>query len=333
MNELTEGLRSTHLSDGSDALDRPEETDHLEQLPFYPPRSLGTTQKRLPRFLFRIATPESDGSTNKIWVKSQAAKDNRPSSTEDIFSNFTIKKRTNIAEILKVHLRWWPKYDLDDNFVSWTSSLLFAIQYIYYRHLSKKNRSSLANIKLYVIDTTKFPKGTFMRDLDLINIFCEYDQSEEYKSLRRVKTWRDGDLYFGEYLSQGALKIENKCQVIPADLIFQNNRLRRIQPNFAEPGEKEGDWAKEVIRLRKDIWSSSDLPVLSSADMIDRLKAIEEILENVEPIWRYPIAIYLAGLTGPMLWGKLDQETPDDSAFFSFFQSGLLQDDREFLRT
>lgn len=149
-------------------------------------------------------------------MRSESASRNKASSAEDIFHKLDLEKRTIVARTLNLHLRWWPKGDSDDNFVSWTSSLLFAIQYIFYRHLSFKDRSSWEDIKLYVIDTAQFPKGTFLADLDLIHAFCEYDTTPgnnlgSFESLRKMQ-----DYYFGEYLSQGSLKIENKFVLIPA---------------------------------------------------------------------------------------------------------------------
>ncbi|KAF2997762.1 hypothetical protein E8E15_000190 [Penicillium rubens] len=316
MDVLTESIGRTHLSDG------PHGPGELEQLLFEPQAESGiadTVLDNIPRYLFRIASPRSDRCTNEIWVRSESAYCNKISSTEDIFFNLNNEKQADIAQILNLHLRWWPKRGLEDNFVSWTSSLLFAIQYIYYRWSSPRDGSSLADIKLYVIDTTRFSRGTFMRDLDLIDIFCDYDEN-----LKSLQSLRNGpDFYFGEYLSQGPLKIENKCQAIPAEVLFQQDRLRRIQPRFAEmPSNKTGNprLAKAVIRLRQVIWPGFDLPVLSSAEMIDRLQPIEEIMNNIPAGWRFPIAIYFAALIGSESSIK-EQETATDNIFFAFFRS------------
>lgn len=291
MDNLTEALQSTRLND---------EPEELEQLVFNPQPDTGiedTVLDNIPRYLFRLASPKSDGTTDERWVRSAAAVDNDPSSLEDIFSNLDIDKREKIANILKLHLRWWPKDGVQDNFVSWTSSLLFAIQYIYYRHY--KDGTSLDEIKLYVVDTTRFLRGTFMRDLDLLDIFGGFDHNlQNLQSLRNGDTW-----YFGEYLSQGSLKIENKCQVIPADVLFERNRLRRIQPQFANihRGERQRapTWANEVIRLRRAIWPLPSPSTSAPTGMGDRLQAIEEIMQHVVPDWRFPIAIHFAALIGP----------------------------------
>ncbi|OOQ89241.1 hypothetical protein PEBR_16992 [Penicillium brasilianum] len=208
VTNVTESMRKINMHD---VLEEPE------QLVFSPHPDDGVAEKimdNVPRYLFRVATPKSDGMTNEIWVRSDAALKDRTASMEDIFYNLNTKKRTEVAKILNLHLRWGKKKNLLDNFVSWTSSLLFAIQYIYYRHYT--DDTPIEEIKLFVVDTTMFPRGTFMRDLDLIDIF--YDYNKRLRSFRSLR--KGGTYYFGEYLSQGSLKLENKCQLISADLIF-----------------------------------------------------------------------------------------------------------------
>ena len=314
MDILTEAMGNTRLGDGPEA---------LEQLLFRPQADSGiveTVLDNIPRYLFRVASPRSDGNMNEIWVRSESAHWNKSSSTEDIFSNLDSKKRAKIARTLDLHLRWWPKGTYEDNFVSWTSSLLFTIQHIYYRHLSPRDGSCLAEIKLYVIDTIQFPRGTFIRDLDLIDAFCESDESlNDFRSLRN----RPG-YYFGEYLSQGSLKIENKCQMIPAEIIFKQNRLRCIQPEFAElhrdaRGEKTA-WVKEVNRLRDTIWPDTNLPIYSAAEMRSRLESVEEVIQNVASGWRFPIAIYFVALIGSESSIE-EQETANDNLFLAYFRS------------
>lgn len=296
-----------------------DEPGDSEQLLFIPQADIGDMiLDNIPQYLFRVASPRSDGETNETWVRSASACLNTGSSKEDIFFNLNNKKRADVAEILNVHLRWWPKKNLEDNFVSWTSSLLFAIQYIYYRHLSPQDGSSLAEIRIYVIDTTRFPRGTFIRDLDLIHVFCKFDGSlENLQSMRNSH-----DFYFGEYLSQGSLKIENKCQTIPAKIIFEQDRLRRIQPQFAELhheiNEVKPKWVKEVVRLRKAIWPYTELRSISLAEMLDRLEAIEKITQEVAPDWRFPIAIYFTALIGTE--SVEDHETEDDNVLFLYFR-------------
>ncbi|KAJ5875423.1 uncharacterized protein N7473_012770 [Penicillium subrubescens] len=291
MESLTDAMGSTRLSD------EPEEP---EQLLFNPSPNSGideTILNNIPRYLFRLATPNSAGITNERWVCSESVRQNTPSSMEDVFFNMDNEKQIKVARILDSHLWWRQARNPDDNFVSWTSSLLFVLQYIYYRHY--KDGTSLAEIKLYVVDTMKFPRGTFMLDLNLIDIFRDYnDGLENLWSLRNRP-----NLYFGEYLSQGSLMIENKCQAITAEVIFKQDRLRRIQPHFAElhHGKREDkpEWVREVNRLRNTIWPPPGSPLISPTELGDRLQAVQEILQHVSADWKCPVAIYFAALIGP----------------------------------
>ncbi|KAJ9485962.1 hypothetical protein VN97_g7382 [Penicillium thymicola] len=325
MESLTETMRNARLGGPF---------EDPEQLLFNPQEGSGlgpTALDEIPRYLFRVASPHSDGTTNGMWVRSKSAYQNRNFFTEDIFFGLHADKRTTIARTLNLHLRWWPQGDVTDNFISWTSSLLFAIQYIYYRHLSPEDGSSLEDIKLYAIDTTGFPKGTFLRDLDLIDAFCEYDDHPREKDLENLRSLRTNtEYYFGVYLSQGSLKIQGNCEIIPATSLFEGDRLRRLQPRFRVFNgfpSRNGKpiWPIEVIRLRNGIWQATDVQVLSPEDMEGRLEAVKEIVQDLEPSWRFPLAIYFTSLIGsesPIQQGGAAAHNVFSSYFQSIFPSG-----------
>lgn len=136
----------------------------------------------------------------------------------------------------------------------------FALLYIYNRHQSVRDGSDLEDIKLYVIDTTFSPPQTFIRDLDLMNHFRKFDTEPVHSGLEGM--WRlrfqSDDYYFGEYFSQGSLKIANKCQVVSAELFFREDRLLFLLPNLADIDsnqryvERPG-WANDVCMLRSII--------------------------------------------------------------------------------
>lgn len=314
-NILAERLRNTHLSI------RPGEK---EQLLFNPRGDAGLTRDvlcNIPRYLFRIVSPLSGGETDGIWMRSEAASRNMSSSREDIFFGLNFEKRETIARTINVHLRWLLTDDFEGNFVSWSSSLLYVLQFIYYRHLNRRDKSSLEEIKLYVIDTEKFPPGTFIRDLDLINAFYKFDDHPPTKNLRNFRRLRGtSGYYFGEYLSQGSLKIEGKYQMISAKSLFDANRLRRLQPEFGDIKKKEPEWAKEVRRLRGIVWSAAKSVPLPSQEMLNRMEAISEIIENFDPGWRFPMAIYFAALIGPEPETE-EQGSAPDNVFYSCFRS------------
>ncbi|CAG8898335.1 unnamed protein product [Penicillium egyptiacum] len=310
-----------------------------EQLLFNPSPRGGADQclKDIPRYLFRVVAPKSDGDTNGTWAHSKSAHEKNITSTQDVFSFLGGTNQHTKAFELTVHLQWYGhRYTVEDNFVSWTSSLLFAIQFIYYRRFSEDDKPSWNDIKLYVIDTTCFPTGTFMRDLDLIQSFSGVDNhksdknnSPKYWNLRSLYSLRtDKGYYFGEYLSQGSLKIENRSQMIPANILFENDRLRRLQPKFAGLYSARGDpdprLADAVINLRKEIWSETT-PLLSPSELHNRLQAVKEIVDNVAPGWRFPLGIYLAALIGPA--SEIERQPfPNYNTLFEYFRSGILDD-------
>ncbi|KAK1564210.1 uncharacterized protein LY79DRAFT_684048, partial [Colletotrichum navitas] len=81
----------------------------------------------------------------------------------DIFAR---AKKSPVVAIVNAHLRWYTSSS--DNLVSWMSSLLFALVYIFYLRASARDRLAFENISVCIVDTTCFPPGGFLQDLDLI---------------------------------------------------------------------------------------------------------------------------------------------------------------------
>jgi hypothetical protein len=64
------------------------------------------------------------------------------------------------------------------------------------------------------------PGGTFIRDLDLIRTFWEFDDHLPGQNLENDQYLRnETKYYFREYLSQGPLKIEGKYEMISAQAL------------------------------------------------------------------------------------------------------------------
>ena len=243
----------------------------------------------VPRYLFRVSTPKSDGTTNRIWVKSKDATHSRENSRMDVLQNQLV------ANMLNRHLRWWGKSRDFDNFVSWTSSLLFALQYIFYRHTRPDDRSSLDRIYLCIIDTLRFPRGTFLRDMDLISAYCLLDT--DLKHLERLRKRKHskftGSYYFGEYLSQGPLKVENKCRLVSAQAMIDGG-LFNLEPKFKESvSAQKPEWANKVIEFREAFYQSTLKPQTGTQE---RLEAAIKIAQLFGPSWRLPMAANLIGL-------------------------------------
>lgn len=78
--------------------------------------------------------------------------------------------------------------------------------------------------------------------MDLIRTYSLFDTSLRNLEGLRTET-HVGSYYFGEYLSQGALKIEDKCQIVSAQEIIDQG-LFSLHPELGKPG-----WANEVVLL------------------------------------------------------------------------------------
>jgi len=258
-----------------------------EGLPFRPTGKkawLNSTLTNVPRYLFRIFTPKSCGSTDASWTKSKDAREMHADYAIDIFSR---EKDEQVAAMINRHLRWCEG---EDNLVSWTSSLLFALVYIFHLHANTRDNSPLDDIFLCIVDTKSFSEGIFIKDLDLIKAYHLFDS--RLKNLQKLRTT---GYYFGEYLSQGSLKIEAKCGIVSAQAMIDRglfNTLPSLQDFSMWEVTDRPPWANEVIRLRR-IYNGTTARTEASQD---ELLAAVSIAELFEPRWRLTIAANIISL-------------------------------------
>lgn len=216
----------------------------------------------VPRYLFRLYDTTSTGTTNADVVVSRAAtQTTKPTlGKKDLFS----MPPCEAADLLNQHLQWDFRHDTRDNLMSWSTSLLFILQYGLFRSVTDKcGKSKLSKIFLCIVDTRDFPQGTFLQDLQLIKAY----QNErhplsmghtlgELRSLREEKGY-----YFGEYLSQGRLDIKGKSRHTSFGIMIQLG-LYHLCPGLSQK-EFWPLWAKRVVQLREknfDVpqpWSTS----------------------------------------------------------------------------
>ncbi|VUC35360.1 unnamed protein product [Clonostachys rosea] len=272
-------------------------TDNAESLPFSPKHENDCFRQKfhdIPRYLFRVFTPISGSATDGVWARSVDSRQDGPGSKIDLFNR---GDNRIVADMLNKHLRWQNVED--SNVVSWTSSLLYALVYMYQLHASTKDGSSFEDIKLCIIDTTACPEKSFVRDIDLIRSFSLFDIGlRDLKNLRLGKSQSksSGCYYFGEYLSQGALKIQDRCQIVSAmDII--NSGLYKMLPEL----EEFEDWnrdekppcARMVVRLRKSLGSRVSV---IGREVNGEINAALKIAQLFEPRWRLPMAASLIAL-------------------------------------
>ncbi|KAH9905117.1 hypothetical protein F4778DRAFT_728797 [Xylariomycetidae sp. FL2044] len=255
------------------------------QVPFNPPDDHPFEHADVPRYLFRVFSSHSSGQNDSEWIKSEDAENG---ALRDIFSpSFS---PSEVALTLYKHLRRW-KTTYADPFISWTSSLLFAIQYAIY--MCRAKHYELASIQLCIVDTSLFPLRTFMRDLELISYFKRYNRIlTNIENLRKTerKGYR-GTYYFGEYLSQGQIEIQHRSAVVSCDKII-NGDLFHVMPGFrfnTQSGKPQ--WANAVVELREPFYDARQEIVED-----EEFQAAKRIASQFTPKWTLAMLINLLAL-------------------------------------
>ncbi|KAF9876587.1 hypothetical protein CkaCkLH20_05995 [Colletotrichum karsti] len=210
---------------------------------------LSAALEDIPRYLFRVHAPKTAGQTTNKEVISRAAMLGKPGATTDILS----MPARSAAEMLNSHLRGWSRDG--DNLMSWSSSLLFALQYALYRNIKERDRDELADIRVHVLDTSGLPPGALLPDAPLLDAFADKDSWKTYNLAKIRSLRRDTSYNFGEYLSQGTLSIEGRSTSTSLQEII-NHGLFKLCPEMGEPNEKP-ELAKRVCRLRADCFATS----------------------------------------------------------------------------
>lgn len=271
----------------------PQAKDYLLFHPTGDQQWVQETFQNTPRYLYRVATPRSESQTTQSWAKSRDATSARASSQKDAFA----RSESHMANMLDRHL--WSKEGKFDNFVSWTSSLLYAIQYIFSRH--HEERTLLDKIDLYMVDTTKFPTGAFIRDLDLLAVYSPFNAG--LQKLQGVRNPATKDTpqsilpeflrssYFGEYLSQGALRIEDRCRAVSAQDILDAG-LFDLRAEFKASRRFNLGLDERVKHLRKAFARCENAP----RDIQREIRAAVAIGHLFGADWSVPVAASLMAL-------------------------------------
>jgi hypothetical protein len=249
---------------------------------------------QVDRYLYRLYDKYSDGSMSNVRVKSKDAYLSNPNRNVDIFAR---ADRNAAAQALRRHLQWEGKPYEEDNFVSWTSSLLLVLQYAFFRSQHYANLD-FVEINICVVDTSLLPARVFINDMALIEAFLRYD-STRYKSLAALKTLRQGKYYFGEYLSQGTLSVEGCCSIVSMRQIM-NDGLRLLRPGLFEAETDNGKWANRVIALRQVFYTSG--PHCNAKD--SEVDAALRIGKRYGKSWQVPIALAFLALKPRRNWDE-----------------------------
>lgn len=200
----------------------------------------------VPRYLFRAFDKERAGENDETIVSSARE---LSGSTEEVGDLLALPP-SKAADMLHRHLTGGCfTFHKDDNLVSWSSSLLFVVQYAIWR--AYKRRRPWADVYICAVDTSKFPPGQFAQDMPLIEVFVETPGlSDEARCFFNFRL-KDSRYYNGEYLSQGVLNHAGRSSTFTLQKL-KNRGLCELYPELDEPdGMRE--WANRVLDLRR-LW-------------------------------------------------------------------------------
>lgn len=260
----------------------------MAALAFQPSADLPLLDRSLdhiPRYLFRTYAPKSSGSTNDTVVEAPAA--SRANGHVDLLQ----QPRDRAASTLWNHLNWktrngtWFR-DQDDNLMSWTSSLFFAIQHGLRRHHSDWDSPDHSNIRICIVDTRKFPRGTFVKDLDLMEAYVDNDNVGRFLNLRLSA----GGWFFGEFLSQGRLDIEARSAHTSLSLLVDMG-LYDLEPRFEEEQER---LAARIVDLRQPFTATPLITCPASKSQVRKAIAAAQAAFGDE--YAMPFALMLLSL-------------------------------------
>ncbi|KAL2819575.1 hypothetical protein BDW59DRAFT_151364 [Aspergillus cavernicola] len=196
-----------------------------------------------PNFLYRLVAPQSAGPSTSSTAPPPALQGNG----QDIFHLPPVKA----VALLLDHLLWQRGHEDGCTLMSWTSSLLFALQYALYRH--SKDGDDLSQIYLIILDTRAFPEGTFIQDMEVMRAFQGTDGR-----LQKFVEFRESEYYFGEYLTQGRLNIQGRCVCASVQQMIEFG-LFDLQPALADESQWKW-WPKRVLDFRQLFQSGKCVP-------------------------------------------------------------------------
>ncbi|KAK7219188.1 hypothetical protein V2G26_007191 [Clonostachys chloroleuca] len=216
---------------------------------FYPPaassaaRSIEWPFNDLPQYLFRAFDSRTSGKNDDNVVASIMSMFGTPENSKiDILSLRT----HDASEMLYSHLvKSCFNGSTSDNLMSWSSSLMFVIQYAIWR--SSIGNLFPAEVRICVIDTGKFPPGQFVRDMSLLKAFNNTELSEDQKRFFRFRLGSP-EYDNGEYLSQGVVNHDGRsCTFSLQDLVEAG--LYELYPEFGD-AQFRRLWTNRVRDLR-----------------------------------------------------------------------------------
>ncbi|EXM12485.1 hypothetical protein RAB80_011392 [Fusarium oxysporum f. sp. vasinfectum] len=218
--------------------------------------SVNKPPKHMPRYLFRAYDDNSTGRNDKDVIASILSQCGEANSHGiDVFS----MDYKEASQMLHQHLDKGPfRSNVTDNLVSWSSSLMFVIQYANWRFCHPRF-SHPVDICICAVDTSQFPRGQFARDKWLLNSFKDAELSDQENNFRDLRLNRS-EYDNGEYLSQGVLHIEKRSCTLSLRRLKNAGPWDLYQEFNVNDVENDADvrvqWTK-YVKLLRCLWHST----------------------------------------------------------------------------
>ncbi|KFY29937.1 hypothetical protein V494_08360 [Pseudogymnoascus sp. VKM F-4513 (FW-928)] len=205
---------------------------------------------RIPRYLFRTFDGKSSGRNDDNMIASMTSVS---TSSGDGRIDLLSLPEHEATDMLYTHLtKTCSGGQASDNLMSWTSSLLFAIQYaIWRRHTFGCDP---ADINICAIDTRRFPHGQFAQDMWLLQAYRHIAEEEGGERHKFFRFRLDDERYHnGEYLSQGLVNHAGRSCIVSLKSLEESG-LYDLYPEFTNIQGTE-KWTNRVLELRQR-WSN-----------------------------------------------------------------------------
>ncbi|KAF3126287.1 hypothetical protein TWF703_010545 [Orbilia oligospora] len=267
---------------------------------FYPPACFNTQSLNLdstPQYLFRTFDGASSGQNNESVIASEASIIGPHESSRTDILRLGMHEATKLlyTHLTKRCFKSDNTGEKSDNLMSWTSSLLFAIQYAVWRHGIRK--CDPFDIKICAVDTRHFPQGQFAQDIWLLEAYYATadrmgDPERKFFNFRL----QNKCYYNGEYLSQGAVNHIGRSCVVSLGHLKQAG-LFQLYPEF-EDASGSGKWTKRVLGLRQN-WSAEQCTTDQEIQLA--FKVAYDCFTQFEPIDIASILLTFKNRKGPRL--------------------------------
>ncbi|KAF4627345.1 hypothetical protein G7Y89_g10810 [Cudoniella acicularis] len=203
----------------------------------------------IPPYLFRTFDGKSSGRNDDNVIASMTSVSRSPGDSRIDLLSLPTDRAT---DMIYTHLTKQCCGGEDpDNLMSWTSSLLFAIQYAIWR--CRTFHCHPADIKICAVDTRRFPHGQFAPDMWLLQAYRHFAAQVGGETQKFFRFRLEDERYYnGEYLSQGSVNHASRSCVVSLESLEESG-VYDLYPEFAEVQGME-KWTNRVLELRQG-WS------------------------------------------------------------------------------